>query len=171
MWIKNKTRAIFSIVALVFLCGCATTASKTSGNLDKSAYRNVVILGEHYSKDVAPQYANKYDARVLYSMSTQNFASNAISNAVRGVIGPSRAMRDLILELKSINHTTGEWLLMIPPSTERYFLVTLRNMEDGALKDADASIFLIKGVKNDTIESEIIRVSGGRFKVRYGEPF
>ena len=129
-----------------------------------------ILSGEHVSNAVAQQYANQYNARVLHSVPTQSFLSDAVSNSVRGVIGPSRAMRDLILELKSINHTTGEWALIIPPSAEKYFLVTLRNMEDSTLRDASASVFLIKGKRNEAIETEVSRVSAGRFKVKYGEP-
>lgn len=159
----------FLFISLL-LSGCATTPSSTSGNLGKSQYRNVVILGEHINSEIAQQYADKYNASVLYTAG-RGFLADAVSNSLRGTIGPSKSMRDLILELESMNHAYGEWVLIIPPSSENYFLVTLRNMEDGALKDADASVFLIKGVKNDAIESEIMRVSGSRFKIKYGEPF
>lgn len=170
MGMRKKACIISCIISLVVLCGCATTAFKTSGNLGKGAYRHVVILGEHYSNDVAAQYADKYNATVLYTAG-RGFLANAVSSSLRGAIGPSRSMRDLILELESMNHTAGEWVLIVPPSSESYFFVTLQNMDDDALRDADASVFLIKSVKNKGIESEMMRISGAHFKVKYGEPF
>ena len=165
----KRAHIFFYVITLLALFGCATTASKISGDLGKSPYKNVVILGEHISKDVAQKYAEKYNATVLYTTG-RGFLSDAVSSTIRGTVGPSKAMRDLIVELKSINHTIGEWVLIIPPSAERYFLVTLRNMEDGALRDTNALVFLIKGEKDNNIETELMRVSENKLKVKYGSP-
>lgn len=153
---------------MVLLSGCATTPSSTSGNLGKSSYRNVVILGEHINRGIAQEYANKYNASVLYTPG-RGFLSDTVSNSLRGTLGPSRAMRDLINELKSINNTEGDWTLIIPSLAEKYFLVVLRNMEDGALSNAKATVYLVdESSKNEAIETEVGRVSGGRFTIKYG---
>ena len=159
---------IFHLLCFVLaLAGCATTASIKRGDLGESPYRNVVILGEHVSNTIAQQYANEYNARVLYSVPTSNFLSDAVSSSVRGVIGPSRAMRDLILELRSINNTSGDWAFIIPRTVERYFLVTLRNMEDSAIMNAHGKIVLPEFSDNRALELEVARVFGDEFKVVY----
>ena len=167
--VKTRAYLIFGTMCLLILCGCATTASRANGIMGEGSYRRVVILGEHYNYDTATQYANKYNAKVLYTAS-RGFLANSVSNSLRGVIGPTRSMRDLILELESMNYTDGEWVLIIPSSSEHYFLITLRNIDSDSLQDTDAVVYLTKGVKNNAIESELARVSGGRFKIRYGEP-
>ncbi len=162
----NKLIIFISIAAL--LSGCATTPSSTSGNLGKSQYRNIVILGEHRSDKMASQYANKYNAIVLYN-SGRGLLADAVSNSLRSTVGPSRAMRDVINELKSLNNTQGEWKLIIPSLAEKYFLVVLNNIEDGALSSAKITIYLIESSKNESIETDIKRVSGGSrlIEVRY----
>jgi hypothetical protein len=166
----NGIKIIYLAAGCCFaLLGCATTASIKSGDLGKSPNRNVVILGEHISPEVAQQYANEYTARVLFSPG-RNLLSDAVSDSLRSVIGPSRAMRDLIIELKSLNNTSGEWLLIIPRYSERYFLVLLRNMEDNALSSAKGIVHLESDEKNLPLDTEVKRVSGGSFIVLYGVP-
>lgn len=151
----------------LFSSGCATTPSSTSGTLGRRPYRNVVILGEHISRDVAQQYANTYHASVLYT-SGRGVIADAVSNSLRGALGPSRAMRDFINELKSLKHTEGAWTLIAPAIAERYFVILLRNMEDGALSNATATVWLPESARNDALETEVARVSGGIFTMRYG---
>lgn len=164
----RKPKLILVWLIVLLLSGCVTTPSSTSGNLGRSQYRNVVILGEHVKSEIAKEYANKYNARVLYTPG-RGFLSDAVSSSLRGTLGPSRAMRDIINELKSINNTEGEWILIIPSLAEKYFLVVLRNMEDGALLNANATICLVdEPSKNEAIESEVKRVSGGVFTIKHG---
>lgn len=160
-------KILFYILVIFFLSGCATTSSSTSGNLGKSHYRNVVILGEHVGfSDIDKQYSEKYNAIVLYTRGRGMF-SDGVSKAITGTFGPSKAMRDVINELKSINYTEGEWKLIIPQMAERYFLVTLRNMEDGSLANVNGAIYLIDSQGNEPIEQEAKRVSHGSLAVRY----
>jgi len=155
-------KKLFVLILILVFSGCATTASRTSGDLGGSPFRNVVILGENVSPEVAQKYANEYGARVLFSPS-RNLLSDVVSASMRGIVGPSRAMRDLIVELKSLNHTRGEWNLIIPAQAERYFLVLLRNMEDGALSNAKATVLLESAARSEFLEAEVKRVSGGNF--------
>ncbi len=78
-------------------------------------------------------------------------------------------MRYIINELRSINHTEGEWKLIVPSSAEGYFHLALRNMEDGALSNAKATVCLIDSSKNDSLDKEIQRGSSGSIPVKYGE--
>jgi len=163
----KKQLKIVCLIGILLLSGCATTPSATSGNLGKSQYRNVVILGEHVSAEIAQEYANKYNAMVLYNPG-RGFLADKVSNSLQRTIGPSRAMRDMINELKSLNNTEGEWKLIVPELAEKYFLVGLKNMEDGALSHAKATVHLIESSKNELIEIEVSRVSGGAFVIKYG---
>ena len=74
----------------------------------------------------------------------------------------------MVGELKSINYAEGEWTLIIPSFAERYFLLVLHNMEDGALSNAKATVQLIDSSKNGAIETEVKRISGGKVTVKYG---
>lgn len=161
---KAKVAVLF---AGIVLAGCATTPSATSGTLGQRPYRNVVVLGEHQSRDLAQQYANTYNASVLYTPG-RGVIADAVSTSIRGTLGPTRAMRDLIKDLESLNHTEGAWMLIVPSVAERYFLVTLRNMADGALSNAHATVWLPESAQNDALETEVARVSGGVFVMQYG---
>ena len=161
---KAKAAALF---AMVLLAGCATTPSPTSGALGQSPYRTVVILGEHRDRELAQHYADTYNARVLYTPG-HDLIADAVSTSMRGTLGPTRAMRDLIEDLESLNHIGGAWTLIVPSVAERYFLVALRNMADGALSNAHATVWLPESAQNDAITTEVERVSGGAFTMRYG---
>jgi len=150
----------------VLISGCATTPSPGSGKLAKSGYRNVVILGEHVNPETAQHYANKYNARVLYTPG-RGFLADVVSNSLRGTLGPSRAMLDMINELKSINNTEEIWKLIIPPLAERYFLVILRNMDNNAVANARGQIILLESLANEEVEQEVARVFGENFAVKY----
>ncbi len=159
-------RSLSFLFISLLLSGCATTPSLNSGTLGRSEIRNVAILGEHVSLETAQYTANKYNARVLYSRSRGGLA-DAVSSSLSGTMGPSRAMRDIINELKSINNSDGSWKLIIPSSVERYFLVTLRNMEDKAITNAQGQIILLESSANKEIEQEVVRVFGSGFEVIY----
>ena len=163
-----KKQIMRMLMVSVLISGCATTPSPGSGTLGKSGYKNVVILGEHVNRETAQHYANKYNARVLYT-SGRGFLANAVSNSLRGTLGPSRAMRDVIEELESINNTGGIWKLIIPSSAERYFLVVLRNMEDNAIVNTHGQIILPESSANEEIDQEVARVFGKGFEVIYSQ--
>lgn len=159
-------KLILFFVLLGFIIeGCATTPA-SSGNLGKAQYRTLVILGEHIDTNLVTQYAKKYNAPVYFTPG-RGFIANSVSDSLRGTLGPSSAMKGLINDLKSINNTEGEWKLIIPSIAERYFLVTLKNMDDGALSNAKGTVYLIESSMNEAIETEIKRVSSGAFSVKY----
>lgn len=160
----KKTIPILTL--LVFMISGCATVPRSSGNLGSGEYRTLIILGEHIDNNLATQYANKYNAPVYFSPS-RGYIANAVSDSLRGTLGPSSAMKGLIKELKSINNTDGEWKLIIPGIAERYFLVTLRNMEDGTLSNVKGIVYLIESSGNEAIEKEIKRVSGESFSVKY----
>ncbi len=163
----NKNFLCYSIFLVsILLSGCATTPSPGSGKLGTSGYKSVVILGENVNSETAKHYANKYNAKVLYKPG-RGFLADAVSNSIRGTLGPSRAMMDLIRELKSINNTEGAWKLIISSSAERYFLVTLRNMDDNAVGNAHGKIILLESSADKEIEQEVARVFGDGFEVIY----
>lgn len=162
-------KTIHVLMVSLLVSGCVTIPSPSSGNLGKSGYRNVVILGEHINREIAQDYANKYDARVLYTQG-RGFLANTVSNSFRGTLGPSRAMRDIVNELKSINNTEGMWKLIIPPLAEKYFLVTLRNMEDNSILNAHGQVVLQESSANEEIKQEVVRVFGNNFEVIYQLP-
>ena len=164
-------RFVYYLIVAIFLSsliGCVTTPSLNSGTLGKSGYKNVVILGENVNVETAKYYANKYNARVLYKQG-RGFLIDAVSNSLQGTIGPSRAMRDVINELKSINNTGGTWKLIIPSLAGRYFLVTLRNMDDNVIANAHGQIILLEYSINKEIEQEVARVFDNGFEVVYSK--
>ena len=72
-------------------------------------------------------------------------------------------------ELRSISNTSGEWEIIVPGSIERYFLVTLRNMEDNAVSNVSGKIRLGDSTENSEIDKEVNRVLGNSFEVVYGQ--
>jgi len=161
---RGMEKTLLIICFLFLSSGCATTASETAGGLGSSSGRNVVILGEHISPEEAQKFADKYEAIVLFGPS-RNILSDAVSTSMRGAVGPSRVMRDLIVELKSLNYTSGEWSLIIPAQAERYFLVLLRNMEDGALSNAKGIILFESASRSASLDTEVKRVFGSGFRM------
>lgn len=161
-------KQIIQVLMVSFLIsGCATTPSRSVGTLGKSEYKNVVILGEGVSQENARQYANKYNAKVLYKQG-RGFLTDAVSHSMR-TLGPSRAMLDLIKELESLSNTQGTWKLIIPVSAERYFLVTLRNMGDSVVTNAHGQIILLGSSTNEEISNEVARIFGESFEVIHGQ--
>jgi len=126
----------------------------------------LVILGEHIYPGVAQQYADKYQAQVYYSASHGPIA-DAVSSSLRGAVGPSSGMKQLIEELKSMNNTNGEWKLIIPQAAERYFLIILRNINTGTLSNAVGKVCLVESSQNKDVEQEVQRVTNGAFSVEY----
>ena len=159
------TKEIMQILIIFFtIIGCSTVSSPSSGNFGDSGYKNVVILGENVNSETAEYYANKYNARVLYKPG-RGFLADVVNNSLRGTIGPSRAMKDVINELKNMNNTEGTWRLIIPSSAERYFLVTLRNMDDNAVANAHGQIIFPEFKINKKMEKEIFRVFGKNLEI------
>ncbi|MBL7130495.1 MAG: membrane lipoprotein lipid attachment site-containing protein [Candidatus Omnitrophica bacterium] len=162
-----KRLLCFLFISLL-LSGCATT-SKYPGTIGKTDIRKLVILGEHISQETAQQYANTFNARVFYSPSRGAIA-DSISNSLRGTIGPSSAMRHLIAELESMNNTSGHWELIVPKIGKRYFLVTLRNMEDKAVVNSAGEVYLPESPPNNQIDNEVKRVFGNSWHTKYQNP-
>ena len=121
-------------------------------------YRKVVILGEVVDTKSAFDFANSYRAAVWYREASGP-----------GVAEPGPAMKELISELEGINATGEEWDFIIPDIGERYFFVTLKNMDTGSLSNVRGTVYLAHSSKNKSIEDEIKRVSGENFTVIYGQ--
>jgi hypothetical protein len=156
------------LIGCLLLAGCSMAASE--GKIGKTEHRRVVVLGEYAGDALAKKYANQYSAVVFYSPD-RGALSGATLKALTATLGPSSFMRRLMNEFRSMGNTSGEWEVIIPARTERYFLVTLRNMEDGAVANADGKIILPESSENTEIEKEVARVFGSSFSVMYQEPF
>lgn len=115
----------------------------------------------------ATQYADTYNVTVLYH-ETRGITADVMTKGLTTIVGPSRAMKHLINELKSMSNTSGEWEFIIPRVAERYFLVTLRNMEDHSVTNASGKVILVDSHENTNISSEVNRVMGEGFKVEGG---
>lgn len=142
------------------LIGCAVS----QGVLGTSDIRRVVVLGEHVDKNIVHACAEKYDAAVFYSLSSGPIA-NLTSKALSSTAGPSGFMRRLMNEFRSISNTSGNWEFIVPNQAERYFLVTLRNMEDNAVTNARGTIYFPESNVNEAITREVARVFGDGFNV------
>lgn len=158
----------------VFLCalsvfaltvgGCAS-APIVSGTLGYSQDRRVVIVGENVAQDIAVYYQRRYDAMVWFTP-PEGMLKHSTQAILKG-IGPSTAMRSLINELQSINQTMGRWEIIIPGIAEKYFLVTLKEMQDGALSHARGNFVLIDSQGNKDVETQVARVTNNSFFVTY----
>lgn len=158
-------RGIYLILLFAALAGCSIAAS--SGQMGKSEYRRFVVL-DRATGDEAMQYAGKYDASVLFTESRSGIA-DAVTKGLTATLGPSSAMKGLMNELRSISNTLGEWEIIVPGVTERYFLVTLRNMEDNAVSNVSGKVRLVDSIENSEIDKEVSRVFGDSFQVIYGQ--
>src|SRR3989338_5840405 len=118
-------RGIYLILLSAVLAGCSIAAS--SGQMGKSVHRRFVVL-DRATGDEARQYARKYDSSVLFTESRGGIA-DAVTKGLTATLGPSSAMKGLMNELRSLSNTSGEWEIIVPAAIERYFLVTLRNIE------------------------------------------
>ena len=167
---RRNFRLVLAISTFVF-ASCVSSPNAQSSTLSNNESRNVVILGEGgKNPGTAQYYANKYNATVFYKAKTAScgFLCEAVSSSIRNTFRTSGGVRHLVGELKSINYAEGEWTLIIPSFAERYFLLVLHNMEDGALSNAKATVQLIDSSKNGAIETEVNRISGGKVTVKYG---
>lgn len=158
-------RGIYLILLSAVLAGCIM--APLPGQLGQSEYRRLVVLNRA-TQDEAGQYANQYNAKVFYTQ-TRGVMADAVTKGIVGTVGPSRAMKQLMNELRSISNTSGEWEIIVPGVTERYFLVTLRNMEDNAVSNSSGEIRLVDSTENSVIAQEVNRVLGNSFKVVYGK--
>lgn len=143
------------------LIGSAVISSgdEPEQKISEMKFRKVVILGRGVDAKLAFQYANSYRAVVWYKETKD----------VEGIAEPGPAMKELINELKDINATGEEWEFIIPGIGEEYFLITLNNMDKGALSNATGTVYLPDSSKNKSIENEVQRVSDGSFVVTYGQ--
>jgi hypothetical protein len=148
----------------LLLCGCMTGPG-ASGNFGYSQDRRVVIVGEKVSKDIAMYYQRRYQAQVWYTP-TQGMMKDSAQVILKG-FGPSRAMRSLINELKSINYSVGRWEIIVPKIGEGYFLGTLKDMPKGSLAHARGKIVLIDTRGNKDLEVQVGRVTNNNFFVVY----
>ncbi len=155
----KKSFIFLQIIGILLLSGCVTTANHSGSLIGETSRRRMVILGEHMDRDVVIEYANKYNATTFYTPSRGGMA-DIVSSSLRGTLGPSSAMRGLMKNLESMNNTQGEWELIIPKLGYNYFLVTLRNMKNGALANTKCTVRLIGVPENNEIEEETKRVGG-----------
>jgi len=155
-----------NIIFCLFLLlgGCATAASQ--GRLNNVEFRKFVILGEQVSSDTAVLYANKFNAKVFYTPSRGAIAAGVVKG-LTGTLGPSSAMKSLMNDFRSMSNTSGEWEIVVPNIAERYVLVALRNMENGAVVNAKGKFYLCESKENSAFVSEVKRVFGDGFNVEF----
>jgi hypothetical protein len=158
-----KRTLIFLIIIL--LVGCATVPSG-GAKIGQNDIRQVVILGEYASPEVANNYANQYNALVFYTKS-RGSGSDAVSSGMSSIFGPSRSMKMIIQQLESISNTQGDWQFIIPEDREGYFLEVLKNMNDNSIYNCNGKVYLLSKKKNKKIEMELIRVTNGALEVDY----
>ncbi len=150
---------------LTALTACATPIAQ-KGSLGYSDKRNIVVVGENVEESIAEYYQKKYDALVWFTP-YQGSVANFTNNIVESGIGPSKPMRSLIVQLKSMNQTMGRWQVYIPKIAESYFIRTLKHMENGSLSKARGSVILIDSNHAPEVEKEVNRVSDGSFFVEF----
>jgi hypothetical protein len=143
------------------LCGCVSGPG-ASGDLGYGQERRVVIVGEKVSPEIALYYQRRYDSEVWYTPPESKDSADVFFK-----VGPTRAMRSLISELKSINHTLRPWEIIVAGVAEAYFLTALKYMDTGALAHARGDIVLIDSKSNKDIEVQVARVTNGSFFVTY----
>ena len=145
--------------------GCTSPAPYINPSLGFEDGRRVVIVGDKVSGDVAYYYQRKYDALVWFTPSEGMMVDSA--HRMLQSVGPSRSMKVLINELKSINYTIGRWEIIIPKTGEHFFLETLSHMETKSLSKARGMIVLIDSSGNKDMEAQVKRVTDGNFFVTY----
>jgi hypothetical protein len=150
----------------LFLSGCVTAPPSTTGSLGFEDSRRVVIVGENVNPHIAGYYQKKYDALVWFTPYQGKFVNKA-TNFLQNGFGSSVALKSLINELKSINHTVGKWEIIVPGIAENYFLVALKKMEDHSLSKARGIVVLIDSKNNKEMEDQLWRVTDGNFFVSY----
>lgn len=153
------------LLCVLFACG-ACAPVPTQARLGFSDERRLVVVGENVREDIALYYQKKYSALVWFTP-YQGRISNAANNFIESGVGPSRAMRVLINELKSINETVGRWEIIIPKIAEGYFYNALKNMPTGSLSRARGMVVLIDSKGSTDMEAQVKRVTGGNFFVTY----
>ena len=157
----KRIRLFYLFILGSLMCtGCATSPG-VSGSLGYSQDRRVVIVGEKVSQDIAVYYQRRYDAMVWFTP-TQGLMKDSEQVVLKG-LGPSKAMKSLINELKSINYTLGRWEIIVPKIAEGYFLATLKDMEAGSLAQARGDIVLIDSKGNKDMEAQVARTTNGTF--------
>jgi hypothetical protein len=161
-----KKHLCFVLVLVLFLEGCSISASQ--GEIGKSQYSSFVMLGEYADRADIKRYAEKYNMVVICSPNRGAIAE-ATLKTMTSIIGPSSFMKSLMNEFRSMSSTDKEWEIIIPMQSERYFLVTLRNMEDNAVTGASGMIRLPESSDNPEIEKEVLRVFGNAFHVSYDD--
>ncbi|HNV23566.1 MAG TPA: hypothetical protein PKH98_01620, partial [Candidatus Omnitrophota bacterium] len=88
-------------------------------------------------------------------------------NSFRSTIGPTKAMKGLISQIKSMNRRLGQWELFVPEFAQSYFLTAIRRIEDDGLLNARGTVYLLGVIENKAIERELYRLSVGNFKAKY----
>ncbi len=159
------TKFLFLTMSLL-ISGCAPSLSE--GVLGKSAYQRILYLGESVAKAEAIKYGKQYNAVVIYSPSSGAIA-DATTKALNSAIGPDSFMKWTMLEFRSMSNTSKDWEVIIPRRTERYFLVTLRNMENNDIVNAHGLIILPESSVSEGIKNEVSRVFGNGFRVVFKE--
>jgi len=148
----------------VQLAGCSIAASE--GKIGRSEHSRFIVLGESVAQADAQKYANKYNSAVFFSPN-RGFIAGATTKALTATLGPSSFMKGIMNEFRSMSNSSKDWEVVIPEIAERYFLVTLRNMEDDAVTNAYGQILLPESFYNREIDEEVARVFGYDFEVIY----
>lgn len=161
--LMKKSYLVWFIICLA-LSGCSIAASE--GTIGRSEHSRFIVLGESVNKEEVQQYANQYNAVVFFTPS-RGMLAGAVTRGLTSTLGPSSAMKGLMNEFRSMSNSLKDWEVIIPKRTERYLLITLRNMEDNAVVNAEGKIILPESSVNGEIEKEVARVFGNTFEVNY----
>ncbi len=161
----NKKIIKMLLIMCLFFYGCASVYHEEQ-LIGETSNRRFVILREHVSVKVANEYREKYNAEVFYTP-PQGIISDLTANSFRSTIGPTKAMKGLISQIKSMNRRLGQWELFVPEFAQSYFLTAIRRIEDDGLLNARGTVYLLGVIENKAIERELYRLSVGNFKAKY----
>lgn len=154
------------LVFCLALSGCSIAASE--GKIGRSEHSRFILLGEFISDEEALKYANQYNGAVLFSPSA-GFIAGATTKALTATLGPSSFMKGVMNEFRSMSNSSKDWEVIVPEIAKRYFLVTLKNMDDHSVTNAHGRIIIPESSYNREIDEEVVRVFGYDFEVVYGQ--
>ncbi len=152
-------RKTFLIFICLLLSGLSAVSFAAEQRISQMNYRKVIILGEGIETKTAFDYSNSYRGVAWYK------TGPALDESLQ----PGTAMKELMSELDGINSTGENWEFVVPAMGEKYFFLTLKNMKDGSLSNANGVLYLSESAGNESIESELARVSDGTFGIIYGK--
>ncbi len=136
------------LLLLFTVSNCAT--ARTEGKIGKRMESRYVILDEFVTHEDVIKYSQEYDASIIGVLSHSKTAS-ATTRTLIALIGPSSVMKHLMNEFRSISNTSKHWEFIIPKKSQRYFLLTIKNIENNAVVNAKGQFLMIDSPVNNEI--------------------